>query len=435
MARGSRVGCHLGAVVVSLAIPLAARAQGTGGQVPPPAAALSMDAAVRLALERNQTLRAQRLTIDESKADEITAALKPNLSLSALVDGMPIFSPSHLTGATFRDNVTYGSTLSYTFERGGKRDKRLTVAEDTTGVATKTVEDAERLLRFQTEQAFINVLLAKSTLDIAQQNLKDFSDVVELNRQRVTSGDLAEADFLKISIQKLQFETDVSSAEVGLVQAKAALRQIVGFEAVTDDFDVTGDLTHTPQTTSLDDLKREALASRPDLQAAARSLILAQHSADLARGNRARDVTGSVDYSRNGFGSGNNTVGVGASFELPIHDRNQGNIAHADIAVRQATETEAATRFGVMTDVVTAFAAYQTNEKVLKLYESGYLDQARQSLDISTYAFGRGAASLLDLLDAERTYRDTQIAYRQALAAYMTSVRQLNFAVGKQVMP
>ena len=152
----------------------------------------------------------------------------------------------------------------------------------------------------------------------------------------------------------------------------------------------------------------------------------------LEQSNAARDITGEVDYSHSGS---QNVVGVSAGIDLPIHDRNQGNIAKAQVGVRQATESELAARYLVLTDVVNAYYGWQSSEKVVKLYESGYLDQAKQSLDISRYVFQRGAGSLLDLLDAERTYRDTELGYRQALADYMTSVAQLNFAVGRQVIP
>ena len=422
------LGRRVRAILVALSVPLTVNAQGGSGPPPPQVATLTMADAVRLALERNQGLRAQRLTIDESKADEITAALKPNLNFSFSTAGLSAFSPKQLTFSTADSIVAYDAGLGYTFERGGKREKRTTVAQDTTDVTAKGVVDAERQLRFQTEQAFVNVLLAKSTLDLTQENLKNFSQVVDVNQQRVVAGDLAEGDFLPISIQKLQFETDVSAAEIGLVQARAALRQLVGFETVPDNFDVTGDLAYGPHPANLEDLKRDALASRPDLLGAQSSLKLAQDSAALARGNRARDVSGSVDYTRQ---VDSNTLGVGVSFDLPFHDRNQGNILHADIAMRQAAESEAAVRFTVLTDVTTAFAAFQTSEKIVKLYESGYLDQTRRSLEITTYAFQRGATSLLNLLDAERTYRDTQIAYRQALATHMTNIRQLTFVVGK----
>jgi cobalt-zinc-cadmium efflux system outer membrane protein len=294
------------------------------------------------------------------------------------------------------------------------------------------VTDAERQLTFETRQTFINALLAKSTLDLAREDLANFSNVVDVNRARMDAGDLSEADFFKISLQKLQFEQDVSAAEVALVQAKAALRQNVGFESVPEDFDVAGGLVYTQYTVALDDLKQAAIATRPDLQTAQKGVQLAKDTQTLAYGNRARDLTGEVEYDRSGPVNG---VGFGLSIELPFHDRNQGNIAHSQIAVRQATEMEAGTHFGVLTDVVSAYASFQTNDKVVALFQSGYLDQAQQSLQITTYVYQNGSGTLLDLLDAERTYRATQLAFRQALAAYMTSVQQLNFVVGRQVMP
>lgn len=425
---------RLGPLVIALAVPAWTSAQGGSGSAaaPPQAAPLTMTAAVQLALTRNQTLRAQRLEINASRADQVTAALKPNPVISFGADDLPVFSPSQLTGSTFANDVTYGATFSYTFERGGKRRSRSTVAQDTTDVTTKVTADVERQVRFQTEQAFVGVLLAKSVLKLAQDNLTNFSDVVTLNQQRVASGDLSEGDFLKISLQKLQFQQDVSAAQVGLVQAKAALRQLVGFDTLPDDYDVAGELAYTAHRVNLDELKREALQSRPDLLAAQSGVRLAQDGLALERANRARDIEGDFDYSKTGP---SNTVGAALTIELPFYDRNQGNIAHARFAVQQATEVESATRAGVLTDVVDAYAAYQTSDEVVRLYESGYLDQAQQSLDITTYAFQRGAANLLDLLDAERTYRDTQLGYRQALADYMTNIRQLNFAVGRQVIP
>jgi outer membrane protein, heavy metal efflux system len=397
-----------------------------------PVTHVTMGQAVQLTLDRNQTLRVQRLTVDLSKADETTAALKPNPGFSFDVDSLTLFSPRKLNGDFWHNGAAYTAGLDYTFERGGKRRKRIRVAEDATDVTAKGVLDAERQARFQTEQAFIAVLLAKSALELAQQNLKSFSDIVDVNRQRVQAGDLAEAEFYRISLQKLQFEQDVSAAEVGLVQARAALRQLMGYDNVADDFDVDGNLAFTKYTLSLDDLKRQALESRADVLAAQANTKLAEDTVALETGNRARDVTGAADYTHLGP---DNTFDLGVSFELPFHDRNQGNIAHSRIAVRQASQAEEAARFTAITDVVDAYAAFQTSLKVVGLYQSGYLDQARKSLEITTYVYQRGAGSVLDLLDAERTYRETELAHRQALADYMASVSQVNFAVGKQVIP
>ncbi len=407
-------------------------AQGTVPQaVPQPAAPLTMEEATRLALEHNQAIRAQRLNIEQSRANEITAALKPNPVFTNLNEDFPIFDPSQLTLENIRTNQEFTNSVTYTLERGGKRQKRIQVAADATDVTAKTVADAERQLRFQVAQAFINVLLAKSNLQFARDALENFTKVVEINKTRLAAGDISEGDFLKIALQKLQFEQDVSAGEVALVQGKAVLRQLVGYETVPADFDISGDLTHQKYSTTQAELERRALLERPDLQAAQSAVKLANDTVTLAYGNRARDLTLEGEYKRNGTING---VGFGLSIEIPIHDRNQGEIARSKIAAGQALVAAEATQIGILTDVRSAYAGYQTSDQVVALFESGYLKQATDSRDISNYAYSKGAASLLDLLDAERSYRATQLAYRQALAAYMNSVEQINFVVGRKVM-
>ena len=406
-----------------------------GAQAPQassPPSMISMDDAVRIALAYNQSLRAQRLNIDQNRAEEITAALKPNPTFTTLVDTIPLFSPQIIRLNT----QIYSESHAYTYERGGKRERRLDVAKDNTDVTAKTVTDNERQLRFQVVQAFINVLLAKSVLQFAKEDLANFSQEVNLNHDRVVAGDLAEGDYLKLSIQKLQFEQGVSSAELGLVQARVTLRQLLGYQSVADDFDVAGTLVHKKQVVALTDLERQALAARPDLQAARSGVKVAGDTVSLAFANRAKDWTWASDYTYQSIGPNGtgNAIGFSLSFDLPIHDRNQGEIARSQAAARQAVETESAAEVGVRTDVVNAYYGLQTNDQIVSLYESGYLDQATQSRDITAYAYGRGAATVLDVLDAERSYRATQLGYRQAMAAYMTAAEQVNQAVGVQVI-
>jgi len=415
--------------VLTLCIwPASMRAQSKA----PPAAnrpsLISIDDAVRIALQYNQALRAQRLNIDQSKASEITASLKPNPYLSNLVDTIPAFSPQTIRLQT----QIYEETLSYAVERGGKREKRVAVARDNTDIAAKTVTDNERQLRFQVVQAFINVLLAKSVLQLAQDDLANYSQQLDLNKSRLTAGDLAEADYIKLSLQKLQFEQDVSAAQLSLVQSKANLRQQLGYQSVAENFDVIGVLTHNAHIVQLEDLEKQALANRPDLQAAHSGVKMASDTVALAFGNKVRDWTWGTDYTNQNFGI--NGVGVSLSFELPFHDRNQGEIARSQAAVRQAKETESSAQVGVLTDVANAYYGLQTSDQVVGLFEGGYLNQATQSRDLSTYAYQRGAATILDLLDSERSYRATQLAYRQALAAQMVAVEQVNLVVGTQVI-
>src|ERR1700722_1034460 len=390
---------------------------------------ISKEDAVRIALAYNQSLRANRFNVDQNKANEITASLKPNPTISVGADAIPIFSPQ-----TIRfDTQIYSAGLSYTVEKGGKREKRVVVAKDNTLISAQNVTDNERTLKFQVVQAFINVLLAKSVLALAKDDLANFSQEVDLNHARLVAGDLAEGDYLKLSLQKLQFEQDVSAAVLGLVQARATLRQLLGYQSVTDDFDVKGTLQHTKPVVTLEDLEKKALDSRPDLQAAHTGVTLANDTVSLAFGNRARDWTWGTDYSY----QSPTQIGAGVSFsmDLPIHDRNQGEIARSQAAVKQSVETEASTKVGVETDVVNAYYGLKSNEEIVNLYESGYLKQATDSRDISNYAYQRGAAWILDLLDAERSYRATQLAYRQALAAQMIAMEQVNQAAGAQVIP
>jgi outer membrane protein, heavy metal efflux system len=389
---------------------------------------ISLEDAVRIALQYNQALRAQRLNIDQSKAGEVTASLKPNPTLGNLVDTIPIFSPQTIRLST----QIYSESLSYTVERGGKREQRVVVAKDNTDIAAKTVTDNERQLRFQVAQAFINVLLAKSVLQFSKEDLANFSEEVDLNKARVTAGDLAEGDYLKLSLQRLQFEQDVSAAQLGLIQAKAGLRQLLGYQSVADDFDVSGELAHKKHAIQLEDLQKQALANRPDLQAAHSGVTLANDTVGLAFANKVKDWTWSTDYTNQNFGI--NGVGVSLSFDLPIHDRNQGEIARSRAAVKQAVETESSTQVGVLTDVVNAYYGLNIGEEVVALFEGGYLDQATQSRDISTYAYQRGAATIMDVLDAERSYRATQLAYRQAVATQMIAGEQVNLVVGTQVI-
>jgi cobalt-zinc-cadmium efflux system outer membrane protein len=394
-----------------------------------PPSVITMEDAVRIALQYNQALRAQRLNIDQSKAEEITASLKPNPTLANIVDTIPIFSPQTIRLST----QIYSESLSYTVERGGKRERRTVVAKDNTDVAAKTVADNERQLRFQVEQAFINVLLAKSVLQFSKEDLANFSQELDLNKARLSAGDLAEGDYLKLSLQKLQFEQDVSAAQLSLIQAKASLRQFLGYQSVAENFDVTGELAHKKHIMQLEELQKQALANRPDLQAAHSGVTLANDTVSLSYANKVKDWTWSGDYTNQNFGI--NGVGLSLSFDLPVHDRNQGEIARSKAAVTQAKETESSTQVGVLTDVVNAYYGLNTDEEVVALFEGGYLDQATQSRDISNYGYQRGAATILDVLDAERSYRATQLAYRQAVATHMIAAEQVNLVVGSQVIP
>lgn len=393
---------------------------------------ISLDQAIELALAHNHALKATRTQIQQNEAQEITANLRPNPVFGVDSQFVPFFSPQDFSGENLDQTQQFDVGLSYLFERGHKRQHRLKAARDATAVTRAQVADAERTLAFDVGQQFISVLLAESTLEFAEQDLKGFQQTVDISQEQFKAGFIGEGDYLKIKLQLLQFQTDVSSARVAKVQALTGLRGLLGYETVPADFDVVGDLAYQAVKGNLEDLQVRALKERPDYRAAELGVTAANSQVQLAKANGKVDVNGTYNFSHV---AGENSASIFASFPLPIFDRNQGEIARTKYALTEAEEQQRSANDTVLSDVGNAYAAARSNDEVVQLYTSGYLKQAQDSRDISEYAYKRGAASLLDYLDAERSYRSTQLAYRQALAAYMTALEQLKEAIGSRNLP
>jgi cobalt-zinc-cadmium efflux system outer membrane protein len=397
-----------------------------------PAVRITLEQAIQFALQHNHALLAARSTILQGQASEITANLRPNPTLSADSQFLPFFNYSQFNGTYFSNNAQFDIGIDYTFERGKKRQHRLQAAQDQTAVTRSQVADNERTLSFNVAQQFVGVLLAQSTLDLANEDLSSFQQTVNISESRTKAGDMSEGDLLKIKLQVLQFQTDVSAAKLAKLQALAMLRQLVGFESVPENYDVEGKLEYQAIHAGIDDLKNLAMRSRPDLIAAQRGVTAARSQEALAVANGKRDIDLGLSYSHVG---GFNTLTLFYNMQLPIFDRNQGEIARTNYAITQSQELFSEASEQVMSDVVTAYEGAHTNDRIVTLYQSGYLDQTTQSRDISLYAYQRGAASLLDFLDAERSYRANQLAYRQALSNYMLAVEQVRQAVGTRSLP
>ena len=387
---------------------------------------IDLDQAIQLALQHNHTLLAAQSQIPQSQAEEITAAIRPNPVFTYDDLYVPI-TPNDFNSQNINQITEFDLGAAFTWERGHKRQARIDAAKDQTAVTRSQVSDNGRTLTFNVAQQFVNLLLAKSTLDFAKQDLDSFQKTVDISATQYKAGGLSEGDYLKIHLQLLQFQEDVSSAQLSLVQAKAGLRQLLGYATVPEDFDVAGELAYTPLPFNKQDLELMALQRRPDLLAARQGVTAADSQYKLARANGKRDLTTAFTYTHV---SGINSAGFTASIEIPVWDRNQGEIARTHYAIGGAQESEKAAEDGVMNDIDNAYGGFQSADEVAKLYESGYLKQAQDSRDISLYAYQRGAASLLDFLDAERSYRATELAYRQALANYMLAVEQLKESVG-----
>jgi outer membrane protein, heavy metal efflux system len=408
-------------------------------QTPAPAAApasqgpvkITLDDAIQLALKHSHALLALQTTIQQNEALETQANLRPNPTIFGDWDYLP------LTGSEWNTTYLHDETeadlgLSYLFERGQKRQHRLQAARDTTAQTRSLVADNERTLTFNVAAQFVSVQLAESTLELATKDVQSFQQSVDISEITYKAGGMSEDDLIKIKLQLLQYQSDYEQAMLAKDQGLDDLRNMIGYDAVSPDYDVAGPFDYKPLNASLEDLQMKALQNRPDLRAAQQGVTAATSEWQLQKADGKVDVTGQANYSHvNGI----NAYSVYVSVPLPIFNRNQGNIAQSRFAITQAQEEEKGTSDRTMTDVHDAYVGLKENDRIIVLYRSGYLDMAEKDREISKYAYDHGAASLLDWLDAERNYRATQLAYRQSLASYLTALEQLREAVGTRTLP
>jgi outer membrane protein, heavy metal efflux system len=383
----------------------------------------------------NPTLKANQANIDESKAEEVTAFLRPNPSVSLAADGTQITPIEGVLQPIKGTTITPG--VSYLHERQHKRELRLDSQKETTAVAESTYTDQERSLIFNLRSAFVQLLQSKAVLENARQNLAYWDRELDVNRARLDAGDLATVDFNRLMLQRVQFESDYETAMVGLRTSKIQLLTLLNDRTPIEQFDVTGPFDFSEQLMPLEDFRTTALAMRPDLKAAIQSVELAKINHRLAISDGSVDPTFSAWYTHNGSWNNPdalNTIGVSVNIPLRIFDRNQGEKLRTQIDIGRNEQLQVATEAGVFSDVDSAYWTLIQNVNLLKPYKATYLALAADVRDRTTFSFQNGGASLLDFLDAEKSYRDTQLAYLNLIGSYLTAAAQMNMAVGQEVL-
>src|ERR1700676_3947195 len=383
----------------------------------------------------NPTLKASQVSIDESKAGEITAFLRPNPDVSLSADGTQITPLGGVWQPIKGTTITPG--ISYLFERQHKRGLRLESQKETTAITQSTYTDQERSLLFNLRSAFVQLLQAKAVLENAQQNLDYWDRELGVNRTRFNAGDLSQADLSRLELQRVQFESDFETAMVNLRTAKIQLLMLLNDHTPIEQFDVTGPFDFSEELKPLDDFRKVALEARPDLKAAAQNIELAKLNHQLAIANGSTDPTWGAWYSKNP--SFNNpldqhTIGVSVVIPLRIFDRNQGEKARTELDIGRNQRLRDANEAQVYSDVDSAYWTLVQNVNLLKPYKAKYLEWATDVRDTVTYSYQNGAASLLDLLDAEKSYRDTRLAYVNLVGAYLTAAAQMNMAAGREIV-
>ena len=383
----------------------------------------------------NPTLLAGRLNVDESKAQEITAFLRPNPTFTVSADGTQIVPHKGvwqpLTG-TFET-----PSISYLHERQHKRELRLESAQRGTSIATSQQADLERTLLFNLRGAFVQTLQSKAVLDVSKANLEYYDHVLSVNNEQYKAGDIAQIDLDRLQLQRVQFEADVQSAEVNLRTAKIQLLQLLNDRTPVDQFDVVGPFDFGEQLQSLDDYRKVALDARPDLRAALESVDKAKTDHKLAIANGSTDPTFATWYTHNSSNNnpfGTDTLGVSVSIPLRTFDRNQGEKLRTKIDIDRNERLRAATEAQVFGDVDSAFAQLNSTLTLLRPYKAKYLQQAVRVRDTVYFSYQHGGASLLDFLNAESEYRSVQLNYVNLVGTYLTAASQMNLAVGREVI-
>lgn len=383
----------------------------------------------------NPTLKANKLNIDESRAAEITAYLRPNPDFSITADGFQVSSSNGIYRPL--SGVVETPSISYLHERQHKRELRRDQAKASTAVAESTYLDQERNLLFNLRSAFVQALQAKAVLQNASDNLQYWDRELEVNRTRFKAGDIAQVDLNRQELVRVQFESDFQTALVNLRTAKIQLLALMNDRTPIDRFDITGNFDFSEELRPLDDYRKLALEARPDLKEALQNVQLAKVTHQLAIANGSTDPTFSVWYSYNPSFSNpfaDQTVGGSVSIPLRIFDRNQGEKARTEIDIKRNEKLRDANEAQVFDDVDSAYWTVVQNLNLLKPYKERYMPMATDVRDKMAFSYRQGGASLLDYLDAEKAYRDTRLAYLNLIGAYLTAAGQMNLAVGREVI-
>jgi len=385
--------------------------------------------------ERNPALLADALNIDESKAAEITAYLRPNPQLTLSADGTQV---APYSGIWQPLKGTEGvANVSYLHERDHKRELRRESAEQATGIAASTHRDLDRTLLFNLRNAFVSILQAKAVTGLAKDDLAYYDHVLDISRERYRAGDIAQVDLDRLELQRVQYESDLQTAEVNLRTSKIQLLMMLNDRTPIEQFDVSGAFDFSDQLASLDDFRQIALDARPDLKAAVEAVEKAKTDHRLAVSNGSTDPTLSAWYTYNpSFNNpyDHDTLGLSVSIPLRIFDRNQGEKLRTQLDITRNERLRDAAEAGVLSDVDSGYATVESNLILLRPYKQKYLQQATRVRDTISYSYQRGAASLLDFLNAEADYRSVQLNYVNLLGSYLTAAAQLNMAVGREVI-
>ncbi len=388
---------------------------------------ITIDQAAGEALERNLNLLAERFNIQIADAAILTASLRPNPVVT-----LNVMRPDRVLVDAGISPYEEVFRTDYVLERGGKRERRVDQASLAKSVAELQFLNTTRSLILDVESAFTDVQLAKLNLALARDNLTAFNNVVQVNTDRVRTGDLSQVELSRSRLAALQFQNDVRQQETRLQVARNHLSTLVGRGPNGATLDVIGDLRNDAQPIDYEALRRRALEARPDLRAVRTDQARSAADLRLQLANGKIDYTVSGEYHRQqGFEVSGNSYGVFFSAPLPVFNRNQGEVARAQAQQQQLQAKMQALETDITGEVANAYAQYAAAREIVDTIERQMLTEAQDVRTTTEYSYRRGEASFVEFLDAVRAFNETMQSYNEARADYARSLYTLDSISGK----
>jgi len=386
---------------------------------------LTLELGTEILLARNPTILRERQNIAMARAGVAQARLRPNPEFEVTSESYPLFESN--PGPFFQNNeliVRAGQPI----EIAGKRRKRTLVAEQEVEVIQSLLQDTIRQLKLELKTRYYRVVLAKAELELARQVLAQFDEIIRINQLRYKQGEISGLDLARVETERRRFFDDLVAAELGLQNAKTALLELLGASDLSAPFEVTEALTFRPLSVTAEQFQEQALRARDDLQARRQQMERERRQVAFEKSLGVPNITPFLGYKRNLM---DNTVTFGVRWNLPVFNRNQGEVARATARVDQAGHEVRRVELAVRSEVLQTYQSVQAEERRVRALESTYVASARKARDIAQASYRLGALDLIGFLDAERAYRETLRGYNQALFAYQVSIYQLEAAVGK----
>jgi cobalt-zinc-cadmium efflux system outer membrane protein len=394
---------------------------GSAGAADPHAAPYSLSEILTLALDHSPVMTGAEAALESSQGQLVTAGAYLNPTVTGSAGRGSIRDPSN--GVSISERTI---TVEQPLEWPETRAARQRAAEAGIGGALAGIEEAKVVITAEVKAAFFQLLFAQQDAGLARENLKTVEDFVGLIRTRVETKESPKFELVKATVELQKAQKDLARAENALLVARANLNKVTG-KVLGGEFSIRGEFEAIKSGLDLQALTEQALDRHPALRRQDKAVEQAQFALEQERAARIPNVSVLGQYHRE---AGDEAVAAGLKVPLPIWYRRQGEITTAMGAHHRAQADRTRTQHDLGQAVTQYFQDMKTAERQIDVFEKGLLFQAKEALDIAQFSFRHGGASLLEVIDAQRVYRQTQLEFTQARADYSLAFARLERAVG-----